>query len=94
MLAELLEQDHRQQAWAGPAARCDVEWGRRLADRLAVAAGELPAHMLDHLPLALQHLQRLGNILAQLRRRVPPQQWQAVGTGSTTRSRGRCSGNG
>ena len=29
-----------------------------------------------------------------LRSRAPPQHWQAVGPGSTTRSRGRCSGKG
>jgi hypothetical protein len=39
-----------------------------LADLLAVAAGELLADMLDHLPLPWNHLQRLGDILAQLAR--------------------------
>ena len=43
MLPELLEQDHRQQAGTGPAAGQDMEWRRRLADLLAVAAGELLA---------------------------------------------------
>ena len=66
MLPELLEQDHRQQAGAGPAAGDDMERRRRLADRLAVAAGELLAHVLDHLPLPRDHLQRLGDVLAQL----------------------------
>ena len=51
MLPELLEQDHRQQAWAGPAAGQDMERRRRLADLLAIAAGELLADVLDHLPL-------------------------------------------
>ena len=37
MLAELLEQDHRQQARAGEAARRDMERRRRLGDRLALA---------------------------------------------------------
>jgi hypothetical protein len=32
---------------------------RRLGDGFAAAAGELLAHMLDHLPLARHHLQRL-----------------------------------
>jgi len=66
MLAELLEQDHRQQAGTGPAARGGVERRRSLADALAIAAGELLPHMLDHLPLPRNHLQRLGDILAQL----------------------------
>jgi hypothetical protein len=66
MLAVLLEQDHCQQAGAGPAARHDVERRRRLIDALAVAARELLPHMLDHLPLAGNHLQRLGDVLAQL----------------------------
>ena len=43
-----------------------MERRRRLADLLAVPAGELLADMLDHLPLARDHLQRLGDILAQL----------------------------
>ncbi len=43
-----------------------MERGRRLADLLAVAAGELLANVLDHLPLARDHLQRLGDVLTQL----------------------------
>ena len=39
---------------------------RSLADLLAVAAGELLADMLDHLPLPRDHLQRLGDVLAKL----------------------------
>ena len=66
MLAVLLEQDHRQQARTGPAARDHMEGRRRLANLLAVAAGEFLAHMLDHLPLSRDHFQRLGDILAQL----------------------------
>ena len=66
MLPVLLEQDHRQQARAGPAAGDHMERRRRLADLLAVAAGELLADVLDHLPLPRDHLQRLGDILAQL----------------------------
>ena len=38
MLPVLLEQDHRQQARAGPAARDDMKRRRRLADPLAVTA--------------------------------------------------------
>src|SRR6202007_1269341 len=56
MLPELLEQDHRQQARAGPAACNHVKRRRRLADLLAVAAGELLADMLDHLPLSRSDL--------------------------------------
>jgi len=66
MLAELLEQNHRQETRSRPASRDHVEGCRRLADRLAVAAGELLADMLDHLPLAGDHLQRLGDVLPQL----------------------------
>src|SRR5713226_623968 len=94
MLSVLLEQDHRQKAWTGPAPGGHMERRRSLADLLAVAAGELLADMLDHLPLPRDHLQRLGDVLAQLRSRAPPQQRQAVGPGSTTRSRGRCAGKG
>jgi hypothetical protein len=43
-----------------------VERRRRLAYLLAVPAGELLADVLDHLPLPRDHLQRLGDILAQL----------------------------
>jgi hypothetical protein len=39
---------------------------RRLGDCLAGAAGELLAHVLDHLPLARDELQRLGHVLAEL----------------------------
>ena len=51
MLAELLEQDHRQQARTGKAARRDMERRRRLGDRLAPPAGEPLPNGLDHLPL-------------------------------------------
>ena len=66
MLPELLEQDHRQQAGTGPAAGDHMERRRRLADLLAIAAGELLANVLDHLPLPRNDLQRLGDVLAQL----------------------------
>jgi hypothetical protein len=66
MLPVLLEQNHRQQARAGPTPSNYMERRRSLADLLAVAAGELLADMLDHLPLPRDHLQRLGDILAQL----------------------------
>jgi len=66
MLPVLLEQDHRQQARARPAAGDHMERRRRLADLLAVAAGKRLADVLDHLPLPRDHLQRLGDVLAQL----------------------------
>ena len=73
MLAKLLEQDHRQKTGSGPAAGDHMERRRRLADLLAVPASELLADVLDHLPLARDHLQRLGDVFAQfaqpLRRR-------------------------
>ena len=50
MLAELLEQDHGQQARSRPSARDHVERRRRLTDVLAVPAAELLPHGLDHLP--------------------------------------------
>ena len=94
MLAELLEQDHRQKAGTGPASGDHMERRRRLADLLAVPAGELLADMLDHLPLARDQFQRLGDILAQLAQPLAAAARQAVGPGTITRSRGRCSGNG
>ena len=66
MLPVLLEQDHRQQAGAGPTPGNYMERRRSLADLLAVAAGELLADVLDHLPLPRDDLQRLGDVLAQL----------------------------
>jgi hypothetical protein len=67
MLAELLEQDHCQQAGAGEAAWDHMEGRGRLRDPLTFPARELLAHRLNHLPLARDHLQRLGDVLAQLR---------------------------
>jgi hypothetical protein len=66
MLAVFLEHDHCQQAGTGPAARDRVERGGRLADLLAVPAGELLTDGLDDLPLPRDHLQRLGDVLAHL----------------------------
>ena len=63
---KLLEDDHGQQAGAGPAAGKDMEGGWSLGDGLAVSAGDLLANGLDHLPLAGDHLQRLGDVLAEL----------------------------
>ena len=66
VLAELLEQDHRQQVRTGPATGRRVERRRRLADLLASPAGELLADGLDHLPLPGDDLERLGDVLAHL----------------------------
>ncbi len=52
-----------------------MERRRRLADRLTSAAGELLAHVLDHLPLPRHELQRLGHILADLAQPVPATAW-------------------
>src|SRR6516225_1247898 len=77
VLSELVEQDRRQQLWPNEAARRRVERRRRLRDRLAVPAGELLAHRLDHLPLARDYLQRLGDILAQLGQPAAAAAWTA-----------------
>ena len=66
MLAELLEGDHRQQTRPRPSARNDMERRRRLADLLAVPAGELLPHGLDHLPLTRRRFQRPRHVLAEL----------------------------
>ncbi len=66
MLAILLEQDHGQQARTRPTPRGHMERCGGLQDLLAVPAGELLAYRLDHLPAARDHLQRLGDVLAQL----------------------------
>src|SRR3954467_3506249 len=46
MHAELVEQDRRQHLWADEPARCGMERRGRLADLLAIAAGELLAYRL------------------------------------------------
>ena len=66
MQAVLGEQDMGEQLRARAPARDRVRWRRRLADRFAGPAGELLAHVLDHLPLARNELQRLGHVLADL----------------------------
>jgi hypothetical protein len=66
MLTELLEHDHGQEARAGPSPCDGMKWCRRLADLLAVAAGELLPHRLDHLPLTRHRFQRPGHVFAEL----------------------------
>src|SRR5437660_2562964 len=65
MLTELLEHDHRQQAWAGPSPCDGMERRWRLADLLAITTGELLPHRLDHLPLTRHRYQRPGHVLAE-----------------------------
>src|SRR5271154_3099074 len=66
MLAELLIEEHGQQARPCPSSRDHMEWRRCLADLLAVAARELLAHRLDHLPLTRHRFQRPGHVFAEL----------------------------
>ena len=94
MHAELVEQDRRQKLRPDEAARRGMERRGRLRDRLAVPAGELLAHRFDHLPPARDLLQRLGDVLAQLRQLAAPQHGQLVGASMTTRSRSMSSGKG
>ena len=81
VLAELVAQDHRQKARACPASGDDVEGGWRLADFLAVTAGELFADRLNDLPGAWNALHRLGDVFTQL---AQPRT-AAAGTGDRTR---------
>ena len=76
-----LEQQHGEEARASPSARHDMERCRRLRDRLAIATGEPLPDRLDHLPAARDHLQCLGDVLAQLR--------QACAAASRARARRR-----
>ena len=94
MLAELLEQDHRQQVRPGEAARRHMERRRRLRDRLALAAREPLAHRLDHLPLAGTTSSVSVTSSPSFDSLAEPQHGQLAGAAITTRSRGRCSGNG
>ena len=81
MLTKLLEQHHRQQAGPRPAAGNHMERRRGLADLLAITASELLADVLDHLPGFRDHLQRLGDVLAE------PGQPRAAAAGAGHRSR-------
>ena len=89
MLAELLEQDHGQQARSGPAAGNRMERCRWLGDLLAFPAGEFLPHRLDYLPLARNAFQVSVMVSPSLASLVEPQQVHALGAGTTTRSRGR-----
>ena len=86
MLAELLEQDHRQKRRLGPAgaARRDMERRRRLGDRLAPPAGEPLPNGLDHLPLTGDNLERLRMTSSpSFDSFVEPQQGQHCGAAIT-----------
>jgi hypothetical protein len=67
MVGVLLDQHHCQQARAGKAAGDRVEGRGRLRDRLARPAAELLPHMLGHEPLPRDDIERLSDILADLR---------------------------
>jgi len=67
MIGVFVDQDHRQQARARVATGDGVERRRRLADLLAGPAAELLAHMLGDEQLPRHHVQRLRDILADLR---------------------------
>src|SRR5262245_18050919 len=60
------ERDMGEQLGARTPARDRMRGRRWLCDRLAAPARELLAHVLDHLPLARNELQRLGHVLADL----------------------------
>ena len=66
MIGVFANQHHRQQARPGEAACDRVERRRRLRDLLARPAAELLPYMLGHEPLPRHHIERLGDILADL----------------------------
>src|SRR3546814_5893332 len=71
MRAELLKQQHRQEAGAKEPAGRHMERRWRLCDLLTIATGELLPNGLDHLPLARHTLKCLGDILPQLAQPIP-----------------------
>jgi hypothetical protein len=92
MLAELLEQDHRQKARSGKAARRDMERRRRLRDRFALAAGKSFANLWITF-----HWRGMTSSVSvtsspSFESFVDPQHWQFVGAATTIRSRSKCSG--
>jgi hypothetical protein len=66
MQAELAEHNLGQELRSGTAPVDRMERGRLLGDRIAGAAGEALAHMLDHAPACRNALQCLGHVLAEL----------------------------
>jgi hypothetical protein len=67
MLTKFVEQNRRQKLRPDIAPRRRMERRRRLRDRLAVPAGELFAHRVNHFEPARDLLQRRGDALAELR---------------------------
>src|SRR5260370_1013873 len=61
-----------EQPWPGTSARDRVRRRRRLRDLLAGPARELLAHVLDHLPLARDELQRLGHVFPDVGQNTAP----------------------
>ena len=68
MIGVFVDQDHRQQARPGEAPGDRMKWRRRLRDLLAGPAAELLPHMFGHEHLPRHDIQRLGDILADLRK--------------------------
>ncbi len=66
MIGVFVDQDHRQQTRPRVAPGDRVERSRRLADLLAGPAAELLAHMLGDEQLPRHHVERLGDVLADL----------------------------
>ncbi len=75
MQAVLGEQDMGEQLRPCRPPRNRVRGSRWLGDRFAGPADELLTHMLDHLPLAWNELQRLGHVLAELAQSVVATAW-------------------
>jgi hypothetical protein len=67
MIGVFFDQDHRQQARPGKSSRDHMEGRRRLRDFLARPAAELLAHVLGDEPLSRDHIERLGDVFADLR---------------------------
>ena len=72
------DQDHGQQARSGEASRDHVEGRGWLRDLLAGTAAELLAYMLSDKQLPRHHIQRLGDILPELRQPGAAAGWAAA----------------
>src|ERR1035441_5674632 len=70
MLTELLEHDHGQEAGYRPSSCDAMERRRRLRDLLAVAAGELLPHRLDHFPPTGLRFQGSRPVFAEFARAI------------------------
>jgi hypothetical protein len=73
--AVLGEQDMGEQLGPCASTRNRVRGSRWLGDRFAGPAGDLLAHVLDHLPLPRDEFQRLGHVLADLAQSVVATAW-------------------